>query len=94
MNSKQSLSSLLTVAFLLFLSVSCKQPKGREWDNAYPDQAGRLDVDGPPQVRAEQKWLDRRTAPEPVDKAESKETESQQEGAKKEKVKHDGVHKK
>jgi hypothetical protein len=94
MNSKPSFCSLLLVAFLLFLSVACKQPKGREWDNAYPDQAGTLDVDGPPQVRAEEnwlekKWLDRRTAPKPLDESKPKEDD-----AKQQKDQHDGDHKK
>lgn len=79
MNSKASLSSLSSLwilAILFVLSVGCKQPKGREWDNAYPDQPGTLDVDGPPRVRADQKWLDRRTKPDPVVEEEKKKAEA------------------
>lgn len=73
MTSKQTVRSLLAVVLLLVLSMSCKQPKGREWDNAYPNESGTLDVDGPPRVRADEKWLDRRTAPDPLDEKKAKE---------------------
>ncbi len=84
MTSRQSMRGLLAVALLLFLSLACKQPKGREWDNAYPDESGTLDVDGPPRVRADERWLDRRTTPDPLDqkKAQEKDKKKDAEGTK------------
>lgn len=93
MNSKQKVWSILSLVLLLLLSISCKQPKGREWDNAYPDESGTLDVDGPPRVRADEDWMDRRTAPDPVDpeKAKEKEKEKEQEKEQTEAPKKDGI---
>lgn len=72
MNPNQKTASLLALALLLLLALACKQPKGREWENAYPDETGTLDVDGPPRVRADEEWMNRRTAPPPVDPKKAK----------------------